>query len=769
MDQRLTAAEAALKAGKGAEAIEPLMSLVSEDPAQPLGVFRTLLVQLFSARRYEDGDRIARIGTGRFPRDSELWNVHGVILRRLGRQSEALPALEQALKLSPVNPSVMTNLGNVLIDLGQFVRGEAVFTKLARKEPRNAEFQRQIGRALKGQGKRDQALVRFRQAVTLNKTSVDAWLDCIAIYNEDHRIAEAEEAADKALAAVPGDPQLLEAKTTVIRRAGQYRRAEAFLLELLPLNGDAAWLHFQLGSVVSEYDRERGNGHLRKAVALEPNKLAYLIALIESLERTRYGDEGAHIEEAYQLTLKAMAMGTEALAPGHLKVIFEVLVRVCDFDAMARLGTLASLGRAWVDTGRHTALLKLLAQVRTPEDRYELLELHKMWGRAAEAAAARAPIVRPAPRPASGKIRLGFMSSDLRRHPVGYFALPLFEHLDKERFEVFVYSFSQTAADPIQEFIAQQVVAYRWNPDINWRDAAQMIADDQLDMLIELGGSTHMNKLEVMAYRPAPKQGSWLGYPHSAGLETIDYLIADAHVVPPDPRLLVETPLVMPKTWIALGRMVFSEGHVIEPGLPEDRHGHITFGTANNPHKYNREMFQLWSQVLLAVPGSRFLFVRPEGGSARFCENILAEFAANGVTGDRIQFHAVRGKHMAVYNEIDITLDTLPLTGGTTTTESLWMGVPVVSLIGEAFFERLSSSILANAGVADLATPDKARYVQIAAELAGDRARRLALRQNLREQIKSGPLGQTEQFARDFYDLIARTVRPEAAGATLEA
>ena len=114
-----------------------------------------------------------------------------------------------------------------------------------------------------------------------------------------------------------------------------------------------------------------------------------------------------------------------------------------------------------------------------------------------------------------------------------------------------------------------------------------------------------------------------------------------------------------------------------------------------------------------------------------------------------------------VYNEVDISLDTFPLTGGTTTTESLWMGVPVISLIGEAFFERLSASILANSGLADLATTDKAEFVRLAVGLAADRPRRQALRQGLREQIRSGPLGQTEQFAKDFYDLLARTLQPQ--------
>jgi predicted O-linked N-acetylglucosamine transferase (SPINDLY family) len=758
MDERLAAAEAALKAGQGEEAVRQLAALLEADPAQPAGVYRTFLVQCYRAGRLEDGARLGAEGARRYPRDVEVLNVLGVIYRRLFRYPDALRILDMASKLAPNNAAVASNRGNVLLDTEDGVRAEAVFTRLVRADPRSSEFHRQLGKALLLQGKQSAAATRFRQALSVKRDNIDPWLDLIGLEIDQHNIPEAEALVEKALAALPDHPRLLEAKSIVMRRAHQLRRAEAFLLELMPRFGEAAWLHYQIGTTIADYDRERANEHLRKAYALEPDKLDHLMALIESLERTRSGDEGANIEEAYQLTLTALERGVSS--PGPRKVLFEVLVRVCAFDDFDRTGDFATRGRAWASTGRHTALLKQLAHVKTLDDRYELLEQHRIWAREAEAVAAKTPIRRAPARPAGGKIRLGFMSSDLRGHPVGYFALPLFEHLD-ERFELYVYSFFQGAhADRMQEFFASQSAAYRWNPDMSAADAAQMIADDQLDMLFELGGSTHMNKLEVMAYKPAPLQASWLGYPHSAGLSEIDYLLCDPYNTPPRRDLLVEQPLMMPKTWIALGRMVFSEAQPITEGVPSDRKGHITFGTANNPHKYNRETFVLWSETLRAVPGSTFMFIRPEGGTEAFRRNVVAEFGRHGVSAERVEFSTIRGRHMPFYNEVDITLDPFPLTGGTTTTESLWMGVPVVSLIGEAFYERLSASILANSGLADLATADPAEYVRIAAALASDRERRLTLRHNLRDQIRSGPLGQTQQFASDFYDLIARTVRP---------
>jgi protein O-GlcNAc transferase len=278
-----------------------------------------------------------------------------------------------------------------------------------------------------------------------------------------------------------------------------------------------------------------------------------------------------------------------------------------------------------------------------------------------------------------------------------------------------------------------------------------------LDILFELGGSTHLNRLEVMAHKPAPLQVSWLGYPHSSGLRRIDYILVDPYLKPPDSRLLLEQPFEMPSSWVSLGTLGFSDFPIL-PGLPEERTGQLTFGTMNNPYKYAPEAIALWARVLLQVPGSRFLMVRPEAGVAAFREGMARAFARYGVAGDRLAFAAVRGQHMAHYNDIDIALDTLPQTGGTTTCECLWMGVPVVSLAGPAFFERLSLSNLTNAGLGDLAVDTPDGYVDAAVTLAANVERRRALRHGLREAIRKSPLGDTRKWVRDFEALTVRTL-----------
>ena len=764
MSDRLAEADATLKAGRRDEAVEQLVAALTETPTRPPAVWRVLVAQLYYAGRIAEGVEWAARAASQHPRDVEIANLRGVLLRRSGRLEEALAVLEAAVRLDPRQEAPQFNRCNVLMDLGRAPAAEEALTRLVRQNPRNAEYQRILGRALKAQNKIDAALVRFRQAVSVKKDLIEAWLDLAGTFNDQNRAKQAEETLDKALAANPDHPRLLEARAVVMRRGGQFRRAEAFLTDTLARIGEAAWLQYQIGVTIADYDRERGNVHLRRAVELDPQSSDYRIALIESLERTRSGDEGGNIEEAYQLAKAALAEGIDLSGGGAKKVMFEVLDRVADFDALPQLGDFRARGRAWAESGRHTALFKQLALVGSDDDRRELLEQPRIWARMVERQAAEAPIRRPAPRAPDGRIRLGLMSSDLRRHPVGYFAMPLFETVDP-RFDLYCYSYNQQGEDDVQRLMASKTKAFRWNAEIGAREAAQVIADDQLDILIELGGSTFMNKLEVMAYKPAPKQASWLGYPHSAGLSTIDYLVVDPYVMPERPDLILEKPLMLPHAWYPLGSFHFRPEPAAAPEPPVARNGHVTFGTANNPQKYNARVIETWARVLKETPGSRFLFVRPEGSGPSFRRNLCAIFEAGGVSADRILFEPVRGAHLPHYNRIDITLDCFPQTGGTTTCESLWMGAPCVTLVGDSVFERLSYSTLMNLGLPELCARSLDEFVAIAVRLANDPARIAELRAGLRQRMQQSPLGRTRDWAQGFYDAVAKAVAGEPVGA----
>ena len=756
MTDRIAEADAALKAGRLDDAIALTEAALQEAPRSPLRLYLNFTSLLYRKGMFERSVRWCRAGLEVYPRDADLWNVLGVCLRRMGESGQALEALNAGLKLNPKHDGLLHNKGNVLNDMKDGPGAVAVFSRLVRTTPTNAELQRALGRGLWASGEFEKAEMRLRLATRLKPDLIDAWLDLSSLRAEAQDAAAALAILDEGLKAT-SHPRLMEAKAVAIRRAQKFRQAEAYLKEILEAHPEEAWAHYQLGGVISDFDRPRANIHLRRAVELKPDEVEYRMALVESLARSRHGDEAAHLDDAYTELKAARAQGPLRSA-AQLKVASEILSRVADFETLDAVCDFTETGRLWATQGRHTALLSQLSRVKTPEDRDELIHQHRTWGEFVQERVKRYPLRRPkAPRPDNGKIRLGIMSSDLRMHPVAYFSLPLFQNIPRDRFEVYCYSFYQGQEDNLQKRIASLVDVFRWEQEISDFDAAQMICDDQLDMLIELGGSTHMNKLNVMAWKPAALQASWLGYPHSSGLSTIDYLIVDPYLVPPRRDLLIEQPLLMPSSWIAMGELAFPERPMAaEP--PVVANGYVTFGTANNPYKYSRAMVAEWAKVTAAVPDSRFLFVRPEGGTAAFRDNVSAIFEAEGVSRDRLRFEAVRGAHMPFYNGMDISLDTFPQTGGTTTCESLWMGVPVVTLVGPGLFERLSCSILGNAGLADLCAGDLDAYLQTAVKLAGDVKRLTDLRQNLRSTLKASRLGQTKTFAQDFYRMIDAAV-----------
>lgn len=752
MADRLSAARAELAARRPDRAVAELEAAVAEGPQGPL-LWRMLAAQLFGQGRIEDAERRTAEALAAHPGDYELMNTRGVVLRRLKRVNEAVTILEAAVRQRPDQDLALQNLGNALLDQGNGERAAEVYGELARRHPGVAAHRWRLGRAFWRQDRIDAAAEAMHAALGLEPDNVDIRLDLSNMLANDQRTAEAQAALEDGIRRLPTERRLLEAKSVLLRRTGQGAVAARFLDAVETALPDAAWTHHHRGLLIADGDRAAANAELERAYEREPQNFEYAMALAEGLARDRGPDEGASLDRAHRLAVAALARNTD---PAN-KILSEVLGRACDFEALARVGSFSDMGRGFAASGRHAALLDQIPRVTGEADRLELIAQHRVWGRNAEAWAARAPIARPPPRADDGRLRLGFLSSDLREHAVGYFALPLFEQRDP-RFDLFVYTSWPGRDDPVQATV-RNAATVRAQRTLQAHQAAQAIADDGLDLLIELGGSTQFNRIEIMAFRPAPRLASWLGYPHSVGLSCIDWMLCDPLNAPERPELMIEQPLTLPASWITLGEHAFTDDVAVAAEPPSVRNGFVTFGTANNPYKYNPGALAAWARVVAAVPGSRFLVLRPEAGSAVFRANLERAFAAEGVGPERLIWRPVRGDHLAHYGDIDVSLDTFPLTGGTTTTESLWMGVPVVSLVGPAFYERLSRSILTNAGLADLCVGDVDAYVATAVALAADVDRRAALRAGLRRTLREGPLGRTADFARDFYETIWTAVR----------
>lgn len=719
----------------------------------PRSSYYELGLLLYELKRYAEAESWLQLAIEKQPKDFATANLLGVVFRRLGRYPEALKWLDQAQKLNPRTVSPQVNKANVYIALGDGPRAQEALRKAIRQEPKVAEHHRMLGVAHRLTGDLDGARQKLQVALTLDPRNLQTWIDLAGVLQELQRGDECLKVLDDGIKALGEQRQLVESKIKVLRSLGRVTDCETWTLQLIERYPDAGWLHFQLGRTIAPRDRQRANQHFREAVRLSPEP-ALLTELADSLDRTRGPTEAAHIQEGYEVAKRRLDLGGDVAA--EAKVLHNIFYRVADYAAAGQFGGFAAMGRRYIAQNEIAGLHYLLGHARSTEDRLLLADLHRTWGKRVDARAAKSPIQYAPAVVGRAKIRIGFVSSDLRHHPVSYFTLPLLEGYDRSRFEVYCYSWFTRGEDNVQKHITRIVDGFRLRPHIGARDAAQLIADDHVDVLFELGGSTDMNKLEVMSWRPAPRQASWLGYPHSAGLETIDRILVDPFLKPPVPGLLIEHPFELAHSWVTLGRLGFDNREEIAPGTPEERKGHLTFGTANACYKYNLELLQAWAEILRRVDGSRFVFLRPEGAVPAFVANIRRHFEDNGVAGERIEFIAVRGTHMRHYNEIDIALDTFPHVGGTTTCESLWMAVPTITVAGEAFFERMSYSNLNNAGLGDLCATDREGYINIAVALAGDGARRAELRRTMRERLRAHPIGRADIFVADFQDAIVR-------------
>jgi protein O-GlcNAc transferase len=752
----LASANAAKSGGRAREAADCLIAAIRRHEATkeplPRGVYFDLSVLLHQLSSYQEMLRWADAGLARQAKNPDLFNAKATALRRLGRHTDALSCCREATKLDRRAIPPLVNSGRIYLDQKEGARAVEIFVKLVRMQPRSARHHNLLGRAYRVANDFTKAERHFRLAVQLAGADPGPFADLAAFLAETGRPDEALALCEKAEERLGPQREVLDCKLVMLRLHGRRQDAIELLEREIARTPDQAWLYIHLARALHATDPLRANEALRKAIAIEPDNPKYLTELSMSLERTRVGEEAANIAEAYELALRRLALGGDLVDEARrLRAIF---IRCANYDAAKALGTSETLGPCWAKAGHETALHHLMGQVETPEDRRALTAFHRLWGKGAEALAASTPIRRAPAVTGRAKIRIGFMSSDLRDHPVSYFVAPLLKGYDRGRFEVYCYSWSSAEPDQVQRSISQTVDAFRLCPYITDRDAAQLIADDQLDVLFELGGSTHMNKIRVMAWRPAPRQASWLGYPHSCGLSTIDRIVTDPFITPPDPALLIEKPLELPHTWVAFDETSFGPVAPIDPLTPQERTGSVTFGTMNNPGKYNPRMIGAWAEILSKTPNSRFLFVRPEGAVAPFRKNIEAHFAANGVDPARIHYTPVRGRHRPHYNAIDVALDTFPQTGGTTTCETLSMGTPVVSLVGEAFFERLSYSNLNNVGLGRHCPSTRERYVDLAVELAGAVEWRREFRMTARDRLKSHPLGRPDWFVRDFQNAV---------------
>jgi predicted O-linked N-acetylglucosamine transferase (SPINDLY family) len=351
------------------------------------------------------------------------------------------------------------------------------------------------------------------------------------------------------------------------------------------------------------------------------------------------------------------------------------------------------------------------------------------------------------------RLRVGMVSGDYSNHPVGYFLEGLLAAMDPERIELIAYT-TGSRSDDLTARIRPYFSGWKSLVGLNDKAAAQLIHDDGVHVLLDLAGHTAMNRLPVFAWKPAPVQASWLGYFATTGVAEMDYLLADEVGVPEAQRGdFTERVWYLPDTRLCFTPPAYDLAVSPPPALAK---GHVTFGCFQRLDKVNDAVLAVWGRILGALPDARLRWQCKWFGDATVKAGLCERLRQHGIDPARVDLvgPAPRQDYLAAHAEVDMTLDTFPYTGGTTTCEALWMGVPTVTLAGGTLLARQGASLLTAAGLVDWVAESEDEYVAKALGFAADLDGLSRLRASLRERVLASPVFDAGRFARNFEDAL---------------
>ena len=552
------------------------------------------------------------------------------------------------------------------------------------------------------------------------------------------RFAEAEPHLSRALKKAPHQAEAWENLARCQRASGHWSDALESLGKFVALQPANAAAHEQLGELTAiAKGFPAAEAHFRKAAEIDPSMaVAWSNLGLSLIEQSGRVAEGM---ECFDRALQADPFLTIASASRALG-----LMRLYKTEESLDLHN----SILWMEPGNARVLSarNMLLNYLSGQDRHAAFEAHKEFGMQFPTDEFQ---VFFNPAEPEKKLRVGFVSPDLRHHSVAFFLKPILANLDPERIQTILYHCHHAQDATSAELRA---LAGKWTSLHGLDDelALETIRKDAPDILIDLAGHSSMNRLPLFAKNPAPVQITYLGYPNTTGLPAIGYRLVDAITDPEG-----EAEAFSSEKLLRFSNCAWTYEPPADAPEPEmtNAAAPITFGSFNNFLKVTGETLAAWAQILEKVPGSRLLIKSPYLEDPEVSASVREKLAAAGIASDRVEllgFFENPADHLAAYSRVDVALDTFPYNGTTTTCEALWMGVPVVSLAGDRHAARVGLSLLAAVGHADWTAENVDAYIEKAVTLAGDRPLRESLRQSLRDDVSKSPLldygGQAARF-----------------------
>jgi protein O-GlcNAc transferase len=704
---------------------------------------------------------------------------------RRGAIAEAAPLYRRVLEIAPANNVARTNLAAIATAAGDFDEAETMFRRAVELKPDAAEAHynlgfilqergkldaaieaywsalalrpampqahTNLGVALQHQGKLDEAVAAFRQAIAGNPNHADAHFNLGAVLRLQGHVDEAAAAYRRVIELDPSHAAARNNLALIQSEAGELGAADVLQRQAVGLWPDYAEGHNNLGALLLDQGRpQEALDALREALKLKPD---YPEAYLNIGNALRELGSLAEAIGAYRRAIELRPTYAEALVQ-----LFYHRARACDWtDAAAAEGTLLSAVR------QNAARIPPFMLMATAASGADQLLCARKW--VEHFAVPEQQVFQHDAAPRSGRLRIGYLSSDFYDHATAYLIAELIERHDRDRFEIHGYSYGP---DPGGAMRARLVAAFERFADIDalsHRAAAARIRADDIDILVDLKGHTHRARPKILAFRPAKVQVNYLGYPGTMGAPFIDYIIADDFIVPCDRQMLFAEKLAyLPDCYQPndTRREIAAAPGRAACGLPAQG---FVFCAFNNSFKITPAFFAIWIGLLQQVPGSVLWLLE---SNALVRRNLSAAAAAAGVDPARLVFAPMlpHRDHLARHRHADLFLDTLPCNAHTTASDALWAGLPVLTCAGETFAGRVAGSIVRAAGLPELVANSPRDYEALALELAHKPARLNDIRSRLGAGRLSLPLFDMAKRTRDLEALYARMAEAWSSGRT---
>lgn len=657
-------------------------------------------------------------------------------LQEAGDHQGAERLCRQVLAEDPKHAGALHLLGSMALQRGQWDQARGIYAKLAGREPDRAATHHGHGMALMGLGRFAEACRPLRRTLSLDPGSLDARLHLGTALAKSGQLEESVVVFRELLAIGPGFKQGYQNLSSALQRLGRLDEALEVLNAGLRAIAPFPEAEFEAGMLYCDMHRyDESIAAYRRALSLRPdfveayNNLALVLA-----QRGEFDEALACYDRAIRLV-----PDVAALHSNRSKLLMD-LGRMPEAVGALRVA-LALDGKlpvAWSNL--------LLALHYLPEQSaQEVFAAHQDWNRSQAAGVVKLPRQAAKSRDSEKRLRVGYVSADLREHSVARMIAPVFENHSPDQIEIFAYSLGGRA-DEWTERLRRCTAAWCDAGPLSDQKLAERIRKDGIDILVDLGGHTAHNRLLVFARCPAPVQVSFLGYPDTTGLDAIDYRLTDSHA---DPAGVADA--LASETLVRLDPCAWCYPRLPELEIGPRAAGSITFGCFNTMAKINPALLRLWARILSEVPDSRLLLKAPGWATEAARAAALVAFREAGIAAERIEmlgrtpdYH----EHLGLHRRVDIALDTYPYHGTNMTCEALWMGVPVVTMAGDRHVARVGVSLLTNVGHPEWIASNADDYVRVAVELAGDPDRLARLRAGLRGEMLASPLMDGPGYAR---------------------